>query len=73
VLSNTEEKKAVSSLTKLNTLHLAGCINMTDEVLQTLSSLTALSTLNLTYCHNVSAAAKQALCTAIPNLAIVDQ
>ena len=67
-----EKRRAVSSLTKLNTLHLAGCINMTDEVLQTLSSLTALSTIYLHSCPNVSAAAKQALRTAIPNLTIMD-
>jgi hypothetical protein len=35
------------------------------------SSLTALVTLNLTYCSKVTAAGKQALRTAIPNLTIV--
>jgi hypothetical protein len=34
------------------------------------SSLTALSDLNLSWCPKVSAAAKQALRTAIPNLTI---
>ena len=45
---------------------------MTDEGLQTLSSLTGLSTLNLSHCLKVTAAAKQALRTAIPNLTIRD-
>jgi hypothetical protein len=35
-------------------------------------SLTALTELNLTYCGHVTAAAKQALRTAISNLTIVD-
>jgi hypothetical protein len=43
---------------------------VSDEVLRALSSLTALTTLDLRYCPNVSAAAKQALRTAIPNLTI---
>jgi hypothetical protein len=46
---------------------------LTTEGLQTLSSLSALSTLNLRYCPNVTAAAKQALRTAIPNLTIFER
>ena len=45
---------------------------MSSEGLHTLSSLTALSTLNLIGCNKVSAAAKQALRTALPNLTIHD-
>jgi Leucine-rich repeat (LRR) protein len=60
---------AVSSLTALNTLRLRGN-NVTSEVLRTLSSLTALTTLSLFGCANVTAAGKQALRTAIPNLTI---
>ena len=62
----------MSNLAALTSLDLCWC-NLTDEVLQTLSSLTALSTLNLLDCPNVTAAGEQALCTAIPNLTIVDQ
>jgi hypothetical protein len=58
---------AVRSLTKLTTLNI-GCSDVTDEGLQTLSSLTALTKLDLHSCDNVSAAAKQALRTAIPKL-----
>jgi hypothetical protein len=43
---------------------------VTNEGLQTLSCLTALSTIFLYNCPNVSAAGKQALCTALPNLTI---
>jgi hypothetical protein len=46
---------------------------VTSEGLQTLSSLTALSTLDLRGCPNLTAAAKQALRTALPNLTIEDQ
>jgi uncharacterized membrane protein len=60
----------VSGLSALTSLDLEFCINMTDEGLQTLSPLTALSTINLYSCPDVSAAAKQALRTAIPNLTI---
>jgi Leucine-rich repeat (LRR) protein len=59
----------VSSLTALTTLNLSFC-NVSDEVLRALSGLTALSTLDLRFCRNVTAAAKQALRTAIPNLTI---
>jgi hypothetical protein len=59
----------VSSLTTLNTLRLRGN-NVTSEVLRALSNLTALTTLNLWGCPNLTAAAKQALRTAIPNLTI---
>ena len=44
--------------------------NVSNEGLRALSSLTALRTLDLRFCPNVSAAAKQALRTAIPNLTI---
>jgi hypothetical protein len=43
---------------------------VTSEELRALSSLTALSELDLRGCPNVTAAAKQALRTAIPNLTI---
>jgi hypothetical protein len=43
---------------------------VTDEGLQTLSTLAALFTLELYCCPNLTAAAKQALRTAIPNLTI---
>ena len=46
------------------------CPNVSDEVLRALSTLTALTTLSLFSCPKVSAAAKQALRTAIPNLTI---
>jgi hypothetical protein len=45
---------------------------VTTEVLRVLSSLTSLSTLNLRSCPNVTAAAKQALRSALPNLTIDD-
>jgi F-box/leucine-rich repeat protein 14 len=67
-----EGLRALSSLTALTTLTLHGCdSNVTDEVLRSLSSLTALSTLGLRGCDNVTAAGKQALRTAIPNLTII--
>jgi hypothetical protein len=59
----------VSNLAALTSLDLCWC-NLTDEVLQTLSSLTALTVLWIYLCPNVTAAAKQALRTAIPNLTI---
>ena len=43
---------------------------MTDEGLRELRSLTALTNLNVQYCPNVTAAGKQALRTALPNLTI---
>ena len=61
---------AVSSLTALTTLNLRHCRNVTDEGLKTLSSLAALSTIALFGCPKLTAAAKQALRTAIPNLTI---
>jgi hypothetical protein len=64
-----EGLRAVSGLTTLTTLNLGGC-NVTDEGLQTLSTLAALFTLELYCCPNLTAAAKQALRTAIPNLTI---
>jgi hypothetical protein len=69
-----EGLRALSSLTALSTLTLTLSYNpdVTDEVLRSLSSLTALSTLDIYGCHNVTAAAKQALRTAIPNLTIFD-
>jgi hypothetical protein len=60
----------VSSLTALVSLNLYGCINVSDKVLRALSSLTALTDLYLFNCYKVTAAAKQALRTAIPNLTI---
>jgi hypothetical protein len=60
----------VSSLTTLTDLDLEGCSNVADEDLQALSSLTALSTLCIWNCPKVTAAAKQGLRTAIPNLTI---
>jgi hypothetical protein len=54
----------------LTTLNNSGC-NVTDEGLQALSSLTALTSIYLYGCPNVTAAANQALRTAIPNLGIV--
>jgi hypothetical protein len=67
-----EGLRALSSLTALSTLTLTLSYNpnVTDEVLRSLSSLTALSTLDIYGCHNVTAAGKQALRTAIPNLTI---
>jgi hypothetical protein len=64
--------RAVSSLTKLTTLYLQCCPNVTNEGLQTLSSLTALSTIALYGCTNLTAEGKQALRTAIPNMSIVN-
>jgi hypothetical protein len=68
----SEGLRAVSRLTALTTLRLSWCNNVSDEGLQTLSSLNALSTLYLWGCPHVTAAAKQALRTAIPNLTIMD-
>jgi hypothetical protein len=45
---------------------------VTDDGLRAISSLTALSLLYLRRCDNVTAAGKQALRTAIPNLTIDD-
>jgi hypothetical protein len=59
----------VSSPTELVFLDLHDCPVM-DEGLQTLSSLTTLTDLYITGCFQVTAAAKQALRTAIPNLTI---
>jgi hypothetical protein len=64
--------QTLSNLTALITLNLSYCANVSDEVLRALSSLTSLSDLNLYYCDKVTAAAKQALRTAIPNLTIMD-
>jgi hypothetical protein len=64
-----EGLRAVSSLTGLTTLNLSCCKQVTDEGLQALGSLTSLSFIEL-YGTNVSAAAKQALRTALPNLTI---
>ena len=61
---------AVSSFTALTSLNLNWCSQVTDEGLQTLSTLAALFTLELYCCPNLTAAAKQALRTAIPNLTI---
>jgi hypothetical protein len=63
----------VSSLPKLTSLSLFGCRKLTDEALRAVSSCTALTYLNLCYCPNVTAASKQALRTAIPNLTIEDR
>jgi hypothetical protein len=60
----------VSLLTALTELGLVSCYPVTDEGLQTLSSLTALVILDIRECYNVTAACKQALRTAIPNLTI---
>jgi Leucine-rich repeat (LRR) protein len=65
----SEGLRTVSSLTSLSDLDLSFC-NVSDEVLRALSSLTVLSTLNLFNCNKVTAAAKQALRIAIPNLTI---
>jgi len=46
---------------------------MPDEGLRTLGGLTALVELNLEGCDYVTAAGKQALRTALPNLTIVDR
>ena len=64
-----EVLRAVSGLTALSTLNLSFCKQVTDEGLQALGSLTSLSFIEL-YGTNVSAAAKQALRTALPNLTI---
>jgi hypothetical protein len=61
----------VSSLTALTELDL-GCCPVSAEGLQTLSTLTALTSLNLCFCYKVTAAAKQALRTALSNLTIHD-
>jgi hypothetical protein len=68
----TEGLRAVSRLTTLKSLGLCYCPNLTDEVLRAMSSLTALEDLIITLCGYVSAAAKQALRTALPNLTIHD-
>jgi hypothetical protein len=64
-----EVLRALSSLTSLSDLNLSFCANVSDEGLRTVSCLTALTTLSFGG-SNVSAAAKQALRTAIPNLTI---
>jgi hypothetical protein len=63
---------AVSSLTPLKFLDLSYRDKLTNEGLQTLSCLTALYAINLFNCPNLTAAEKQALCTAIPNLTVHD-
>jgi hypothetical protein len=65
-----EWKLDFSRLKTLTSLHLEWCFAVTDKQVQELSNLTALSTLSLFACDNVTAAAKQALRTAIPNLTI---
>jgi hypothetical protein len=60
----------VSSLTALTKLDLSFCELLTDVVLRAMSSLSALSILILYGCDKVTAAAKQALRTAIPHLTI---
>jgi hypothetical protein len=67
-----EALQAVSSLRALTFLDLSYCRSVSDEGLQTLSSLTKLTTLYVYGCYHVTAAAKQALRTAIPNLTIRD-
>jgi hypothetical protein len=62
----------VSSLRALTFLDLSYCRSVSDEGLQTLSILTKLTTLYVYGCYHVTAAAKQALRTAIPNLTIRD-
>ena len=47
-------------------------VALTDKGLRALSSLTALTSLSLYSCRSVTAAGKQALRTAIPNLTIRD-
>jgi outer membrane murein-binding lipoprotein Lpp len=63
----------VSRLPTLTSLKLWGCASVTDKQVQELSSphrsLHARSSI-LFHCLNVTAAAKQALRTAIPNLTI---
>jgi hypothetical protein len=61
----------VSSLTALTTLDLSVNRHVSDEVLRALSCLTALTSLGLLGCNKVTAAAKQALRTALPNLTIM--
>ena len=65
----SEGLKTLSTLTALSTLNLSSCKEVTDEGLQALGSLTSLSFIYF-YGTNVSAAAKQALGTALPNLRI---
>jgi len=66
----TEGLREVSKLTALRSLILTDCDNTTDEVLGTLSCLSSLVELELRFCYNVTAAGKQALRTALPNLTI---
>ena len=63
-----KEGQALGNLTGLS--DLSYCRNVTSEGLRAVSSLTALTVLWLYSCPNVSAAGKQALRTAIPNLTI---
>ena len=69
----TEGLRAVSSLSTLTHLNLRWCYSMPDEGLRTLGGLTALVELNPEGCDFVTAAGKQALRTALPNLTIVDR
>ena len=48
-----EAAQGLSSLTKLSTLHLDGCIRLTSAAMKPVSQLTALTTLSLSYCRNV--------------------
>ena len=68
-----EVLRAVSTaLTALTSLDISGCKNLTNESLRTLSSFIALVELELGDCDKVTAAGKQALRTALPNLTIMD-
>jgi len=67
-----EAAQGLSSLTKLSTLNLEGCIRLTSAAMKPVSQLTALTTLHLNGCPKVTAAGKRALRTALPNLKILD-
>ena len=60
----------MSRLTALTYLNLWHNPNVTTAVLRAASGLTALTKLDLLGCRNVTAAGKQALRTALPNLTI---
>jgi hypothetical protein len=72
--SVNEEAEWVLDLSRLTltTLKLVWCAAVKDKQVLELSHLTGLTDLDLFGCINVSAAAKQALRTAIPNLTIHD-
>ena len=70
--SSVLRRTLLSSLTGLTVISLSYCPGVADEGLRAISSLTALSTLYLWRCDNVTAAGKQALRTAFPNLTIQD-